>query len=102
MTSGSKADLTALTKNQKGVLKVLADADGETLTGPEVRERLREEYGIDLTMRGMNGVIRRNSNYPRHMVEITLFEPKEDDVDFRHAKHRLKPEYVDTVREQLY
>lgn len=101
MTSGSETDLTALTEKQKGVLKVLADADGEVLTGPEVRERLREEYGIDLTMRGMNGVIRRNSNYPRHMVDITLFKPSENNVDFRHAKHRLKPEYIDTVREQL-
>lgn len=101
MTSDSKTDLTALTENQKGVLKVLADADGETLTGPEVRERLREDYGIDLTMRGMNGVIRRNSNYPRHMVEIKLFKPNEDDVEFQHAKHRLKPEYINRVRGQL-
>jgi|AntDeeMetagen681_2_1112603.scaffolds.fasta_scaffold00178_13 hypothetical protein len=101
MTSNSKTDLTGLTENQKGVLKVLADADGETLTGPVARERLRDNYGIDLTMRGMNGVIRRNSNYPRHMVEIKLFKPREDDVEFRHAKHRLKSAYIDTVREQL-
>lgn len=102
MTPNHNTNLTDLTENQKGVLKVLADADGETLTGPEVRERLREDYGIDLTMRGMNGVIRRNSNYPRHMVEIKLFKPSEDDVEFQHAKHRLKPEYIDTVREQLH
>jgi hypothetical protein len=101
MASDSNTDLRDLTENQRGVLKVLAGADGETLTGPEIRERLRENYGIDLSMRGMNGVIRRNSNYPRHMVEIKLLEPGEDDVDFRHATHRLKSEYIDTVRETL-
>lgn len=101
MSSDNSTDLTSLTENEKGLLRVLADANGETLTGPEVRDRLRAEYGIDLTMRGMNGVIRRNSNYPRHMVKIELFEPSEDDVDFRHAKHQLKPEYIDTVRKQL-
>lgn len=101
MRDDNTTDLTELTENQQALLKVLADVDGEAIRGSEARDRLREDYGIDLTMRGMNGVIRRNSNYPRHMVEIILYKPSEEGVDVQHAKHRLKPGYIDTVREQL-
>lgn len=94
-------DLTDLTGNQKAVLKVLADADGETLRGVDVRRQLRENYSIELTKNGMNAVIRRTSRYPRHMVDINLISSSESEDNTRYATHRLKPEYIDTVREQL-
>jgi len=47
MDSNSTVDLTSLTENQQAVLKVLADADGEALWGIEVRQRLKEDYGIE-------------------------------------------------------
>jgi len=43
VSSNSSSDLTELTENMKGILKVLADADGQALRGVEVRRRLREE-----------------------------------------------------------
>jgi len=57
MGENGQSNLTDLTKNQKAVLKVLADADGESLRGVEVRRRLREDYNIELTKNGMNSVI---------------------------------------------
>ncbi len=99
MSNGT--DLTDLTEYQKAVLKVLADADGEALRGVEVRRRLQDDYGIELTKNGMNAVIRRNSRYPRQMVVIEWVDSSEIDGNTRHASHRLKPEYIDTVREQL-
>lgn len=101
MSTHSGTSLADLTKYQKAVLKVLADADGEALRGVEVRRRLRDDYGIDLTKNGMNAVIRRNSRYPRHMVEIKWVDSSKIDGNTRHASHRLKPEYIDKVREQL-
>lgn len=101
MSSNTKVDLTSLTENQKAVLKVLADADGEALWGVEVRQRLEEDYGIELTRNGMNAVIRRTSRYPRHMVVIDWVDDSEIEGNTRHASHRLKPEYIDEVREQL-
>lgn len=101
MGSGTDVDLNALTDNQQGLLKVLADADGETLTGVEVRERLESDYNISLTKNAMNAVFRRTSNYPRHMVDITLKKPSTHDVEVQHATHRLKKPYIDTVRTQL-
>jgi hypothetical protein len=83
------------------VLKVLADADGEALRGVEVRRRLRDNYHIKLTENGMDSVTRRTSNYPRHMVDIKFYDTCEEGVNVRHATHRLKQEYIDTVREQL-
>jgi hypothetical protein len=85
----------------KGILKVLADADGEPLRGVEVRRRLRENYGIDLSKRAMNGVIARNTRYPRHMVNIEWVDQSDIDGNTRHASHQLKSEYIDDVREQL-
>ena len=99
--SNTETDLTDLTENQKAVLKVLADADGEALRGVEVRRRLRENYGIELTKNGMNSVTSRNSRYPRQMVEIGWVDPNEIESNTRHAFHRLKPAYIDTVRAQL-
>ncbi len=49
MNTNEEIDLTDLTENQKGVLKVLADADGEALRGVEVRNRLQADYDIELT-----------------------------------------------------
>lgn len=101
MGSNTVMDLTSLTENQQAVLKVLADADGEALWGIEVRKRLQEDYGIELTKNGMNAVIRRTSRYPRHMVVIEWVDDSEIEGHTRHASHRLKPEYIDEVRRQL-
>ncbi len=65
----SENELSSLTENQQAVLKVLADADGETLRGKEVRQRLNEDYSIDLNRQGMNAVRRKNSRYPNQMTE---------------------------------
>lgn len=35
------------------------------------------------------------------MVEIELRRPKEDGVEYRHATHRLKPEFFEKVRREL-
>lgn len=101
MGTDGRTDLTDLTDYQKAVLKVLADADGEALRGVEVRRRLREDYGINLTKNGMNAATRRNSRYPRHMVVIDWVDSSEIEGNTRHASHRLKPEYIEKVREQL-
>lgn len=101
MGSGTETDLTTLTTKQQVILKVLADADGEALRGTEVRRQARENYGVEMTRNGMNGVRRQTSAYPKHMVDEEFFDTNEGDVDHRHAIHRLKPEYIDTVREQL-
>lgn len=101
MGTNSEMDLTDLTENQKAVLKVLADADGEALRGVEVRRRLREDYGIELTRNGMNAVIHRTSRYPRPMVVIEWVDSSKIDGNTRHVSHRLKPEYIDEVRKQL-
>lgn len=101
MSAQGDTDLTDLTENQQAVLKVLADADGDALRGVEVRRRLREDYNIELTKSGMNSVTSRTSRYPRHMVDIGWVDEDEIDGSTRHAYHRLKSEYIDTVREQL-
>ncbi len=101
VSSNSDSDLTELTENMKGILKVLADADGEALRGVEVRRRLREDYGIELSKRAMNGVIARTTRYPRHMVNIEWVDESDIDGNTRHASHQLKPDYIDEVREQL-
>ncbi|SNR48052.1 hypothetical protein [Halorubrum vacuolatum] len=101
MTSNTEMDLTSLTEYQQAILKVLADADGEALWGVEVRRRLKEDYGIELTKNGMNAVIRRTSRYPRHMVVIKWVDDSEIENNTRHVSHRLKPEYIDEVRKQL-
>lgn len=93
--------MTDLTDNQKAILKVLADADGEPLRGVDVRRQLRENYNIELTKNAMNGVIRRTSRYPRHMVDISWLDRSERKDNIRHVTHRLKQEYIDKVREQL-
>jgi hypothetical protein len=101
MEDNSGIDLTTLTEKQKAILRVLADADGEALWGVEVRRRLNENYNIELTKNGMNGVIRRNSRYPRHMVIIKWADGDEIEGNTRHASHRLKSEYIDKVRREL-
>lgn len=101
MCPNSSSDLTDLTENMKGILRVLADADGEALRGVEVRRRLREYYGIELSKRAMNGVIGRDIRYPRHMVIIEWLDDSEIDGNTRHVSHQLKPDYIDKVREQL-
>jgi hypothetical protein len=101
MATGGSTDLTDLTEYQQAVLKVLADADGEALRGVEVRQRLSDDYGIELTKNGMNAVIRRTSRYPRHMVDITWVDQSEIEGNTRHASHRLKPKYIDKVRREL-
>jgi len=101
VSSDTGTDLTDLTENMKAILKVLADADGEALRGVEVRRRLQDDYGIKLSKNGMNGVISRNTRYPRHMVNIEWVEQSEIDGNTRHASHQLKPEYVEKVRDQL-
>jgi len=97
----TNTDLTELTGNQKAVLKVLADADGEKLRGVEVRRRLDEDYGIELTKGGMNSVTSRRSRYPRYMVDIGWVDEREIEGNTRHAYHRLKSEYIEEVRNQL-
>ncbi|WP_137287438.1 hypothetical protein [Halorussus salinisoli] len=101
MASSTETDLTALTTNQKVILKVLVDADGEALRGMEVRRQARENYGVEMSRSAMNGARREGTAYPKHMVDETFYDTNEGDVDYRHATHRLKPEYIDTVREQL-
>lgn len=101
MDSNTGVDLNSLTENQKGILKVLADADGDALWGIEVRQRLQEDYGIQLTRNGMNAVTRRTSRYPRQMVVIEWVDDSEIEENTRHASHRLKPEYIDEVRKHL-
>lgn len=101
MGKDSSTNLTDLTENMKGVLKVLADADGEALRGVEVRYRLREDYNIDLSKRAMNGVIGKNTRYPSHMVNIEWVDDSEIEGNTRHLSHQLKSEYIDKVREQL-
>lgn len=101
VSSSSSSNLTDLTENMKAILKVLADADGEALRGVEVRHRLREDYGIELSKRAMNGVIARTTRYPRHMVNIEWVDENEVEGNTRHASHQLKPEYIDKVREEL-
>lgn len=49
----------------------------------------------------MNGVIARNTRYPRYMVNIEWVDETEIDEDTRHVSHQLKLEYIDKVREQL-
>ena len=101
MDSSSETDLTSLTDIQKGILKVLADADGEALRGVDVRRQLRDNYNTELTKNGMNAATRRTSRYPRHIVDIKWLDDRESENNTRHATHRLKPEYIDKVREQL-
>jgi hypothetical protein len=101
MSENEAADLNDLTKNQKAILKVLADADGDALRGVEVRQRLLEEYNIELTRGGMNSATRRTSRYPRHMVDIGWVDDSEIEGNTRHAYHRLKEEYIEKVRSQL-
>lgn len=101
MTDEVIKDLTTLTTKQQAMLKVLADADGEALWGVEIRKRLKQDYNIDLTRNGMNGVFRSNSRYPQYMTEIKWVDEDEIDGNTKHASHRLKSKYIDKVREQL-
>jgi hypothetical protein len=101
MSTKSDTNLSDLTKNQQAILKVLADADGEALRGVEVRDRLQEDYNIELTKGGMNLATRKTSRYPRHMVDIGWVDQSEIDGNTRHAYHRIKKEYIDRVRKQL-
>jgi hypothetical protein len=98
----SENELSSLTENQQAVLKVLADADGETLRGKEVRQRLNEDYGVELNRQGMNAVRRKNSRYPNQMTEAHFRTTDEEDVDTQHSTHRLKDEYIESVRRQLF
>lgn len=101
MSADNDTNLKDLTKIQKAILKVLADAGGDALRGVEVRNRLREDYNIELTGEGMNSATRRTSRYPRHMVDIGWVDDSEVEGNTRHAYHQLKEEYIDRVREQL-
>lgn len=101
MSTNEETDLTNLTENQKGVLKVLADADGEALRGVEVRNRLQADYDIELTKNGMNSVTSRDSRYPRYMLDIGWVDSSEIEGNTRHVYHRLKSDYIDKVRDQL-
>jgi len=101
MGTDNGTELTELTEKQQGILKVLADANGEALWGIEVRRRLRDDYGIELSKEGMNGATARDTRYPRHMVDIEWVDESEIEGNTRHASHRLKDEYIDTVRERL-
>jgi hypothetical protein len=101
MSAQGDTDLTDLTENQQAVLKMLVDADGEALWGVEVRDRLQEDYNIELTKAGINSVTSRTSRYPRHMVDIGWVDDEEIDRNTRHVYHRLKSEYIATVRDQL-
>jgi hypothetical protein len=84
------------------VLKVLADVDGEALRGVEVRRRAKEDYGVTISSyRAMNGVRRSNSNFPNYMEDASYFKSTEGDADSSYSTHQLKPQYIDTVREQL-
>jgi hypothetical protein len=97
----SENELSSLTENQQAVLKVLADADGETLRGKEIRQRLNEDYGIELTRSGMNAVRRKDSRYPNYMTDANFRTTDEEDVNTQHSTHRLKDEYIELVRRQL-
>jgi hypothetical protein len=97
----NETELSSLTPIQQAILKILADADGETLRGSEVRDRVEEDYGIELTRAGMNSARRTGSRYPNYMTETHFRTRDEEDVDTRYATHRLRDEYIETVRSQL-
>ncbi|MFD1643957.1 hypothetical protein [Halohasta litorea] len=101
MTNEVIENLTSLTTKQQAMLKVLADADGEALWGVEIRKRLKQNYNIELTRNGMNGVFRSNSRYPKYMTEIKWVDEDEIEGKTQHVSHRLKSEYIDKVRKQL-
>lgn len=94
-------ELSSLTDRQQAILKVLADADGETLRGKDVRDRVEEDYGIELPRAAMNSARRTGSKYPNYMTETHFRTRDEEDVDTRHATHRLRDEYIELVRSQL-
>lgn len=102
MAADGETDLTALTEKQQTLLKVYADAGGEALRGAEVRRRAKEDYGVEFASHNaMNGSRRSNSNFPNHMEDASYFTSGEGDEDGSYSTHRLKPTYIETVREQL-
>lgn len=98
----SENELSSLTENQQAVLKVLAEAEGNTLRGKEIRRRLSEDYNIELSRQGMNAVRRKDSRYPNYMTDANFRTTDENNVDTQHSTHRLKHEYIEVVRAQLF
>jgi len=92
-----------LTEKQRGMIRVLLDADGDWIRGTEIRERMRTEYGIDIGEEGnptagvMAGLTRKYGEGFRRDV----IEGRWGDDARQYTEHRIGEKYQDELDRRL-
>lgn len=90
-----------LSKKQKVLLEILLDADGEYMRGVDIRQKMRDEYSIDIGERGTAGVIggftrKYGRGFRDDLVEGDWVSEKR-----QYSKHRLGEKYKNELRDRL-
>lgn len=92
-----------LTEKQRGMIRVLLDTDGEWVRGSEIRERMRNDYGIDIGEAGnptagvMAGLTRKYSEELRRNV----IEGRWGDEARQYTEHRVGDKYREELESRL-
>ncbi|AEN07757.1 hypothetical protein Halar_0515 (plasmid) [halophilic archaeon DL31] len=92
-----------LTEKQRGMIRVLLDAGGEWVRGREIRERMRNDYGIDIGEDGnptagvMGGLSRKYGKGFRRDV----IEGRWGDDARQYTEHRIGDKYREELESRL-
>lgn len=92
-----------LTEKQEGMIRVLLDADGEWIRGSEIRQQMREKYGIDVakTGRGTAGVIAGLTRKYGEGFRRDVIEGRWGDDARQYTEHRIGDKHRDKIEKAL-
>ena len=90
-----------LSKKQRIMIEILLDADGEWMRGTDIREKMREEYGLNVGEGGratagvIAGLTRKyNGEFRRNIIPGQWADETQ-----QHAEFKIGEEYEDELRE---
>lgn len=92
-----------LTEKQEGMIRVLLDADGEWIRGSEIRQRMREDYGIDIAKTGRStaGVMAGLTRKYGEGFRRDIIEGRWGDDARQYTEHRVGDEYKKKLENRL-
>lgn len=92
-----------LSKKQRIMLEILLEADGEWMRGTDIRQKMREEYGMDVGEggRATAGVIAGLTRKYDEEFRRDIIPGQWADETQQHAEFKIGEKYKDDIREGL-
>lgn len=92
-----------LSRKQRIMLEILLDADGEWMRGTDIRQKMREDYGMDVGEggRATAGVIAGLTRKYDEAFRREVIPGRWADETQQHAEFKIGEEYEDEIREGL-